>query len=120
MIMERLYLSLLNTALIYGEVDEAYRSLMKLSLLRGNRLREGISKLAQIHIDALEHKITLKQAKEKILSLSGEYPEVFMLDREFTGDATRSAYGYIHRLEYSVNRYDIKYPYYNMQRCDDL
>ncbi|MCI4434106.1 MAG: hypothetical protein RXP30_00705 [Thermoplasmata archaeon] len=120
MITERLYISLLNTTLIYGEINESYRALEKLSKLRGNRLREGIYIFARIHMDALEQRITIKEAKERLIALSKDYPEIFMLDREYTGDVNKSVNGYIHRLEYAINRYDIKYPYYNMQRCDDL
>ncbi len=120
MIMERLYISLLNTTMIYGEINESYAALKKMQRMQGNRLREGLSKLAEIHMDALEQRITICEAKEKILRLSDEYPEVFLLDRENTGDAKKSALGYIHRLEYAINRYDIKYPHFNMQRCDDL
>ncbi|MEL9998713.1 MAG: hypothetical protein QXG55_04585 [Thermoplasmata archaeon] len=120
MIMELFYISMLNTTLIYGEINETYKCLKKMKKLYGNRIREGLSKLAEIHIEALEQKISICEAKEKILELAKEYPESFLLNRENIGDAKKSAYGYIHRLEYAINRYDVKYPYFNMQRCDDL
>ncbi|MDP8011949.1 MAG: hypothetical protein ACP5F1_00960 [Thermoplasmata archaeon] len=123
MILARLYLSIYNTDLIYGEIKGAYNAMVKIKKIsekKNSKIYNGLKKFAEINIQALEGKITISQAKKELENLSVEFPEVFLLDRLGTGSVQRSLNGYIHRLEYSINRYDIKYPYFNMQRCDDL
>lgn len=123
MILQRLYLSIYNTDLIYGEIKGAYnamKEILKLSEKGKRRIDIGLKMFAEINMNALEGKITVSQAKKELEKLAVEYPEVFLIDRESIGDPEKSCKGYIHRLEYAINRYDVKYPYYNMQRCDDL
>jgi len=121
MILLRLYLSILNTDLIYGDIKSAHRALEKILKIseKSNEL-EGFGEFAKIHIDALDGKITVNEAKRRLKELSKKHPEVFLLDRENTGSVEKSLNGYMYRLEYSINRYDVRYPYFNMQRCDDL
>lgn len=123
MIIARLYLSIYNTDLIYGEINGAYKAMKKLEKIsekKKTRIYEGLKMFAEINIDALEGKITISEAKRKLEDLSIKYPEIFLIDRNDTGTVEKSLKGYIHRLEYAINRYDVKYPYFNMQRCDDL
>ncbi len=121
MILLRLYMSILNTDLIYGDIKSAHKALEKILKISENKSKmEGFREFARIQIDALDGKITVNEAKRRLKELSLNHPEVFMLDRENTGSVKKSLNGYIYRLEYSINRYDVMYPKFNMQRCDDL
>ncbi|MGC8663549.1 MAG: hypothetical protein ACP5SF_03270 [Thermoplasmata archaeon] len=123
MILARMYLSVYNTDLIYGEIEGAYRSMLKIKNLaekKKSKIYEGLGKFASINLNALSGKITISQAKKELENLAISYPEVFLIDRNGIGTVEKSLNGYLQRLEYSINRYDVKYPYYNMQRCDDL
>jgi len=123
MILVRLYISIYNTDLIYGEINGAYKAMKRLyniSEKGRSSIYEGLKKFAEINLNALEGKISISQAKKELEELSKSHPEIFLIDREGTGSVEKSLKGYMHRLEYSINRYDIKYPYFNMQRCDDL
>ncbi|MGC8584987.1 MAG: hypothetical protein ACP5RZ_03745 [Thermoplasmata archaeon] len=123
--IEDLYLETFLTDIIYGEVKNAYRSMQKLKKYaekRKNRNRryEGYGKLADCIIDVMENRISMKEFKKRVMDLSEKYPEIFLKDREETGNSMKFAYSIIHKVEYAINRYDIEYPKYNMQRCDDL
>ncbi len=121
MILLRIYQSILNTNLIYGDIKSAHRALEKIfKISQKNNELEGFGEFSKIHIDALDGKITVNEAKKRLRDLSLKHPEVFLLDRDNTGSVEKSLNAYIHRLEYSINRYDVHYPYFNMQRCDDL
>ncbi|MGC8610176.1 MAG: hypothetical protein ACP5LM_02350 [Thermoplasmata archaeon] len=120
--IEDIYIEIFLTDILFGDVKSAYNAIKKLSEKRMHRKVEydGYLLLADYIIKVLENKISIKEFKKRILELSEKYPEIFMKDREETGDPKKFAYSIIHKVEYAINRYDIEYPYYNMQRCDDL
>lgn len=97
--LEYFYYVSFETEMLNGEIKRAHHFLERLSKGRGFYANVG-----KILKDCLEKKCEPEDVEERIMSIKGDEKE------------KRSIYL---KFLYSVNRYDVNFPYYDTKRCND-
>ncbi|HDM36097.1 MAG TPA: hypothetical protein ENG09_02415 [Candidatus Syntrophoarchaeum butanivorans] len=114
---------------IYGDIDLVVRYLKRAlkyaEKLKGVASTEYDKQVAEANIrknrlilSLFEDKISLSEFKAGMMELE-RYPLAFARGREDIGTAKEAIEGTIHRIEYTYDRYDVRYPVYDMHRCGD-
>ena len=115
---------------IYGDVDLVV-SLLEKNLRYGEKLKkiadeEEDIEMANVTIrssnamlDAIRGKKGIEEFKKEMLELEKKYPGVFMRSRRDIGTPKEAVQAIIHRIEYMINRYEVKYPEYDQHRSND-
>lgn len=67
----------------------------------------------------IEGKKSIAEFKKEIREIEECYPEYFQRGRRDIGTSKDNVNAIIHRTEYMINRYDVRYPSYDRRRCDD-
>ncbi len=112
---------------IYGDIE------LVVGLLKENRgYAEKLKKIAKVKGDIEMADATIKTSnamldamngkkgfKSVMLSLAEEYPAFFERGRRDIGTSEDAVNAIIHRIEYMINRYDVKYPDFDQHRCND-
>lgn len=83
------------------------------------RMAEANTRMNRIIMSVLRREIEIEEFKEKLWELEKEYPEFFARGKRDIGVPEETVRAIIHKVEYMVNRYDVKYPFYDMHRCND-
>ncbi len=125
-----LYNFLAQVESIHGDVDLFVR-LVEKSINYSEKLKkiakseydkkmaEANTRMNRIIMSVLRREIEIEEFKEKLWELEKEYPEFFARGKRDIGVPEETVRAIIHKVEYMVNRYDVKYPFYDMHRCND-
>ncbi len=70
-------------------------------------------------LGAIKGEIDMREFKKRMLKLEEKFSDVFCRTRRDIGTSKEAADGIIYRMEYMINRYDVKYPDYDSHRCND-
>lgn len=115
---------------IYGDIDFVIKSFEK-NLRYGEKLKKIAKKQGDIEmaeatiqtnsliIATLKGEKSINEFKKEIWEIEKRYPEVFKRGRRDIGTSEDAVKAIIHRIEYMINRYDVRYPSYDMHRCND-
>lgn len=115
---------------IYGDID-LILGVLKKSLEYGEKLKkiarssedaavaEAVIEMARLILDTLEGKKSVAEFKKEIREIEKRYPEYFQRGRRDIGTSKDNVNAIIHRVEYMINRYDVRYPNYDRHRCND-
>lgn len=114
-------LEIIKSAIIYGDLDDAMSIIRKRQESLAYYLKRD-PKEKQVTYNGflksleslLKGEITLDVFKEKVGSLQG-LPELL----DITGDPGEILDSLFYLLEYSIDRYNIRFPDYDGKRCDD-
>jgi hypothetical protein len=116
--------------MIYGDLDLVV-SVLKKSLSYGEKLKriakkkedidmaEATIQTAKAILAAVKGEKSIDDFKKEMWELEKLYPEVFQRGRRDIGTSEDNVKAIIHRVEYMINRYDVKYPSYDRHRCND-
>ncbi len=116
---------------IYGDID-LILGVLKKSLEYGEKLKkiarssedaavaEAAIKTARLILDTIEGKKSVAEFKKEIREIEKRYPEYFQRGRRDIGTSKDNVNAIIHRVEYMINRYDVRYPNYDRHRCNDV
>ncbi len=117
--------------IIYGDI-ELVVGLLEKNLRYGEKLKkiakeEDDTEMANATIqtsnailDAMKGRKSIEEFKKEMLELEKKYPEVFRRGRRDTGTSKEAVHAIIYRVEYMINRYDVKYPEYDRHRSNDI
>lgn len=116
--------------MIYGDMD-----LVTSTVNRGSKWAERLKDIAtaqedidmaectlatnQLYLSTMRGETSIPEFKERIWELEQRYPEVFKRGRIDIGTPEDAVRAIIFRVEYMINRYDVKYPSYDMHKSDD-
>lgn len=115
---------------IYGDVGLVV-SLLEKNLRYGEKLKRIAKKKEDIEMaDAtiqtsnailatIKGEKSIEEFKKEMLEIEKKYPGVFMRSRRDIGTPKEAVQAIIHRIEYMINRYEVKYPEYDQHRCND-
>jgi len=115
---------------IYGDVD-LVAGLLEKNLRYGEKLKkiaktEGDIEMADATIQTsnvilatMKGEKGIEEFKKEMLDIERRYPKVFLRSRRDIGTSEEAVRAIIHRIEYMVNRYEVKYPEYDQHRCND-
>ncbi len=116
--------------IIYGDI-ELVVGLLEKNLRYGEKLKkiakeEDDTEMANATIqtsnailDAMKGRKSIEEFKKEMLELEKKYPEVFRRGRRDIGTSKEAVHAIIYRVEYMINRYDVKYPEYDQHRSKD-
>ncbi len=114
-------LEIIKSAIIYGDLDDAMSIIRRRQkslafYLKRNPKPKTVlySKFLESLDSLLKGEINLDTFKERIGNLQG-LPELL----DMTGDTGEILDSLYYLLEYSLDRYNVKYPYFDGKRCDD-
>lgn len=82
-------------------------------------MADATTKTSNAMLDAMKGKNGIREFKSVMLSLAEEYPAFFERGRRDIGTSKEAVNAIIHRIEYMINRYDVKYPDFDQHRCND-
>ena len=113
----------------YGDIDLVVRYI-KRALKYAEKLKNVASsdqdvQVAEANIRKNRLILSLFEGKISVSAFKGgmrkieEYPLAFIRGREDIGSAKDAIEATIHRIEYTYDRYDIKYPNFDMHRSGD-
>lgn len=115
---------------IYGDVD-LVAGLLEENLRYGEKLKkiaktEGDIEMADATIQTsnvilatMKGEKGIEEFKKEMLDIERRYPKVFLRSRRDIGTSEEAVRAIIHRIEYMVNRYEVKYPEHDQHRCND-
>lgn len=115
---------------IYGDVD-LVAGLLEKNLRYGEKLKkiaktEGDIEMADATIQTsnvilatMKGEKGIEEFKKEMLDIERRYPRVFLRSRRDIGTSEEAVRAIIHRIEYMVNRYEVKYPEYDQHRSND-
>lgn len=115
---------------IYGDVELVVVTLKK-SLYYAEKLKkiakssedvamaEAAVQTNSLLLATIEGKKSIAEFKKEIREIEECYPEYFQRGRRDIGTSKDNVNAIIHRTEYMINRYDVRYPSYDRRRCDD-
>jgi len=83
------------------------------------KMANAVIEMYELVLSTMRREILVEDFKEKMWELEKKYPEFFDRGHRDIGKPEESVRAIIHRIEYMVNRYDVKYPFYDMHRCND-
>ncbi len=124
------YTFLAQVESIHGDID-LVASFIEKSLNYAKKLKESArdeydEKIANAAIEmnelilaVMKREILVEDFKDKLWEVEKKYPEFFARGHRDIGTPEEAVRAIIHRIEYMVNRYDVKYPFYDMHRCND-
>jgi len=114
---------------VYGDIDLVVRYL-KRSLKYAEKLKRVALSEMDIHVaeanirkmrltlSLFEGKIPVSEFKKGMHELE-KYPLAFIRGREDSGTPEEAIAATIHRIEYTYDRYDVKYPEFDTHRSGD-
>ncbi|MEA1944458.1 MAG: hypothetical protein U9N07_03865 [Euryarchaeota archaeon] len=76
-------------------------------------------KTNDLFISTMEGRTSMKEFKDRIWELEQRYPEVFKRGRIDSGTPEGAVEAIIFRVEYMINRYDVRYPSFDMHKSND-
>jgi ribosome-binding protein aMBF1 (putative translation factor) len=115
---------------IYGDVDLVVRVLEN-AIRYGEKLKaiatrkededmaEATIRSNKAILAAVKGEMSIEDFKKEMWALEERYPEVFQRGRRDIGTSKENVQAIIHRVEYMINRYDVKYPSYDRHRSND-
>lgn len=115
---------------IYGDIELVVATLKK-SLHYGEKLKkiakssadaamaDAVIQTNSLLLATIEGKKSLAEFKREIREIEKRYPEYFQRGRRDIGTSKDNVNAIIHRVEYMMNRYDVRYPSYDRHRCND-
>ncbi|MHC1566856.1 MAG: hypothetical protein ACXQS7_01700 [Candidatus Syntropharchaeia archaeon] len=115
---------------IYGDIDLVVSTIER-GLRRAEKLKniaksrydmnfaEAAIRTNKLLLETIRNEKSIDQFKEEIWEIEKEYPEFFKRGRIDIGTPEEAVRAIIHRTEYMVDRYDVRYPMYDMHRCGD-
>jgi|Deesub1362A_J573_1020465.scaffolds.fasta_scaffold00057_34 ribosome-binding protein aMBF1 (putative translation factor) len=115
---------------IYGDVDLVVNVLQncvkygeKLKSIAKRKEDEDMANAAiesnTAMLSAIKGEISVAEFKKKMWELEERYPEYFQRGRRDIGTSKDNVKAIIHRIEYMIDRYDVRYPSYDRHRCND-
>ncbi len=114
-------MEIIKSAIFYGDLDDAMSIIRRRQkslafYLKKNPKPKNIiyAKFLEALDSLLKGEINLVTFKDKVNNLEG-LPEIF----DITGDTGEILDSLYYLLEYSLDRYNVKYPDYDGKRCDD-
>jgi len=115
---------------IYGDINLVV-GVLKKSLEYGEKLKKiakssedvamanAVIQTNSLLLATIEGKKSIAEFKKEILEIEKRYPEYFQKGRRDIGTSKDNVNAIIHRIEYMINRYDVRYPNYDRHRCND-
>lgn len=114
-------LEIIKSAIVYGDLDDAMSLIRSRQdslayYLKRNPKEKHITyaKFLESLSSLLKGETTLNQFKEAVGNLHG-LPELM----DLTGDTGEMLDSLFYLLEFSIDRYNIRFPSYDGKRCDD-
>lgn len=114
-------LEIIKSAIIYGDLDDAMSIIRKRQESLAYYLKRNPKEKHLIYSgflksleSLLKGEISLDAFKEAV----GNLPELPKL-MDMTGDSDELLNSFYYLLEYSLDRYNIRFPSYDGKRCDD-
>ncbi len=114
-------MEIIKSAIIYGDLDDAVsvvkgrQRALSYALKRKPSIKNTeYSEFLQNLENLLQGQITLSQFREKTVVLSA-----FLDYLDITGDRENLFSSFFYLLEYSLDRYNVRYPQFDAKRCDD-
>ena len=115
---------------VYGDMDLVHHTIKRsskwASRLKAIATAEEDVRMADctiatndLFISTMEGRTSIKGFKERIWELEHTYPEVFKRGRIDSGTSEGAVQAIIFRVEYMINRYDVKYPSFDMHKSND-
>lgn len=116
--------------MIYGDVELVVATLKK-SLEYGEKLKkiakssedaataDAVIQTNSLLLATIEGKKSIAEFKKEIREIERKYPPYFQRGRRDIGTSKDNVNAMIHRVEYMINRYDVRYPNYDRHRCND-
>jgi hypothetical protein len=116
--------------MIYGDVDLVVKVLQN-AIKYGEKLKaiakspedidmaDAAIKTNNATLAAIKGEISIDDFKKRMWELEKRYPSYFQRGRRDIGTSKENVNAIIHRVEYMINRYDVKYPQYDRHRCND-
>ena len=115
---------------IYVDID-LVASLLEENLRYGEKLKEIADKEGDIEmaeatiqtsniiLATMKGEKGIEDFKKEMIELEKTYSKVFMRSRRDIGTSEEAVRAIIHRIEYMINRYEVKYPEYDQHRSND-
>lgn len=115
---------------VYGDV-ELVVGLLEKNLRYGEKLKKiakgeydtemanATIQTSKAILDAIKGRKSIEEFKKEMLELEKKYSDVFRRGRGDIGTSKEAVHAIIYRVEYMINRYDVKYPEYDRHRCND-
>ena len=115
---------------IYGDID-LVASLLEKNLRYGEKLKEiadedediemaeATIQTSNIILATMKGEKGIEDFKKEMMDIERKYPKVFMRSRRDIGTSEEAVRAIIHRIEYMINRYEVKYPEYDQHRSND-
>ena len=115
---------------IYGDID-LVASLLEKNLRYGEKLKEiadedediemaeATIQTSNIILATMKGEKGIEDFKKEMIDIERKYPKVFMRSRRDIGTSEEAVRAIIHRIEYMINRYEVKYPEYDQHRSND-
>jgi hypothetical protein len=72
-----------------------------------------------LFLTTMRGETSIKEFKDRIWELERRYPEVFKRGRIDSGTPEGAVEAIIFRVEYMINRYDVRYPSFDMHKSND-
>lgn len=114
-------LEIIKSAIIYGDLDDAMEIIRRRQKSLSYYLKKNpkdkqatYSNFLSSLESLLKGEISLDAFREKVGSLHG-LPELM----DITGDTSEILDSLYYLLEYSIDRYNVRYPEFDGKRCDD-
>ncbi len=114
-------LEIIKSAIIYGDIEDAMSVIRKRQeslsyYIKRNPKEKQItySKFLKSLESLLRGESNLDAFRNEVTMLHG-LPDLL----DMTGDAGEVLESFYYMLEYSLDRYDVRYPEYDGKRCDD-
>jgi len=119
-----------NTEALYGEFDIVAKELSKGIRYAGKLKRiaksqrdldvaEAALQTNSLILATLRGEKTPEELRKGMWEIEAKYPSYFLRGRRDIGTSKDAVAAIIHRFEYAADRYDAKYPSYDMHRCND-
>ncbi len=115
---------------VYGDMELVYQTIERSSKW-ASRLKEIATSeedvdmsdctLAtnELFLSTMHGETSISQFKDRIWELERRYPEVFKRGRIDSGTPEGAVKAIIFRVEYMINRYDVRYPSFDMHKSND-
>lgn len=114
-------MEIIKSAIIYGDLDDAMSLVnRKIKSLGYSLKRKPSVKISEYSTfltslkELLEGKLSLNQFRGSVDNLQTLKEEL-----DLTGDSSEMMNSLYYLLEYSLDRYNVKFPNYEGKRCDD-
>ena len=115
---------------VYGDMDLVYHTIERsskwASRLKAIAEAEEDVDMADctlatndLFLSTMRGETSIPQFKDKIWELERRYPEVFKRGRIDSGTPEGAVEAIIFRVEYMINRYDVRYPSFDMHKSND-